>query len=33
MQVKKLEGNFSGRTIVPLPQKPYMAVRAREINE
>ena len=33
MQVKKLEGNFSGRTIVPLPQKPYMAVRAIEINE
>lgn len=27
MTVQKMEGTFSGQTEVPLPQKPYMAVR------
>jgi hypothetical protein len=33
MTMDELEGNFSGECLVPLPQKPYIAVRARAIHQ
>lgn len=32
MSIEKMQGEFSGKASIPLPQKAYMAVRARQIK-
>jgi hypothetical protein len=32
MTIEKQDGKFSGKTIIPLPGRPYMAVRAKKVE-